>query len=169
MGWSDEDEVGPIGRQIPDKQIRPAPPSPPRPNTDQRGDNEGEMKLNQELEGLKEEVRKLNQKMDSLQAEVAKLNRQPDSSAPRLDVPNVEEDPNRIREEPNRINPLVHLPPSPPRPSTREDLRRLQQQAFTGSRYPTQSNLYYNYPSRGSNLNNQLNSMGYQDYMMAWR
>merc|ERR550517_2356637 len=139
------------------------------------------MKLNEELEGLKDEVRRLNQKMDSLQAEVAKLNRQPDSSAPRLDVPNVEEpnrireepnrireEPNRIKEEPNRINPMVHLPPSPPRPSTREDLRRLQQQAFTGSRYPTQSNLYYNYPSRGSNLNNQLNSMGYQDYMMAY-
>ena len=40
----------------------------------------------------------------------------------------IREEPNRIKEEPNRINPLVHLPPSPPRPSTREDLRRLQQQ-----------------------------------------
>ena len=42
--------------------------------------------------------------------------------------PNKRQEPNRIKEEPNRINPLVHLPPSPPRPSTREDLRRLQQQ-----------------------------------------
>ena len=39
-----------LRRQCCLNQIRPAPPSLPRPNTDQRGDNEGEMKLNQEVD-----------------------------------------------------------------------------------------------------------------------